>query len=43
MDFCKLSAHEIASGVLSKKWSAEEVLNAHLARIKKHDGKIKIT
>lgn len=40
MDFCKLSAHEIASGVLSKKWSAEEVLNAHLTRIKKHDGKI---
>ena len=40
MDFCKLSAHEIASGVLSKKWSAEEVLKAHLERIKKNDGKI---
>ena len=40
MDFCKLSAHEIASRVLSKKWSAEEVLKAHLERIKKNDGKI---
>ena len=41
MEFYKLSAKEIADGVISKKWSAEEVLAAHLDRIKKYDGKIK--
>lgn len=41
MQFHKLSAKEIAEGVLSRKWRAEEVLSALLERIKKYDGKIK--
>ncbi len=40
MEFHKLSAKDIADGVINKKWSAEEVLSAHLERIKKYDGKI---
>ena len=40
MEFCKLSAAEIAEGVRGKKWTAAEVLEASLERIKKYDGKI---
>lgn len=40
MDFCKLTAKEIAEGVRSKQWTAAEVLEAHLARIKAYDSEI---
>jgi aspartyl-tRNA(Asn)/glutamyl-tRNA(Gln) amidotransferase subunit A len=40
MDFYKLSARQIADGIREKKWTAEEVLDAQLARIKKFDDKI---
>lgn len=39
-DFCKLTAEEISGGVRAKKWSAAEVLEAHLTRIKKYDREI---
>lgn len=38
--FFKLSAKEIADGVRSRKWTASEVLEAHLARIKQYDGEL---
>ncbi len=40
MEFCKMSAAEIAEGVRAKRWTASEVLEACLKRIKKYDGKI---
>lgn len=40
MEFCKLTAREIVAGVRSGRWSAMEVLEAHLRRIKKHDAEI---
>ncbi|MDD4159818.1 MAG: Asp-tRNA(Asn)/Glu-tRNA(Gln) amidotransferase subunit GatA [Synergistaceae bacterium] len=40
MEFYKLSALEIAEGVKNGKWTASEVLSAHLERIKKYDGNI---
>ena len=40
MEFHKLSALEIAVGVKEKRWTASEVLSAHLERIKKFDGRI---
>lgn len=40
MDFCKLTAEEIAEGVRRGKWTAAEVLEAHLARVKAFDGEI---
>ena len=40
MDFFRLSAREIASGVAAKKWSAEAVVRSHLERIKACDGVI---
>lgn len=40
MEFHKLPAHEIAEGVKNGRWTAAEVLSAHLERIKKFDHKI---
>lgn len=40
MDFCKMTAKEIAQGVRGGKWTASEVLEAHLARVKAFDGEI---
>lgn len=40
MEFYKLSAAEIAEGIRAKKWTAAEVLESCLERIKKCDGKI---
>ena len=40
MEFYKLRAKEIAEGVRCKKWTASEVLEAQLERIKKYDAKI---
>lgn len=40
MEFYKLTAKEIAAGVRSGKWSAAEVLEAHLTHIKENDGEI---
>lgn len=40
MDFCKLTAREIADGVRSRKWTAAEVLEAHLTRVKACDREI---
>lgn len=37
MDFYKLSAIEIAEGIVSGKWTAVEILSEHLQRIKKYD------
>lgn len=41
MDFTKLTAVEINDGVRNKKFSAREVVEAHLDRIEKYDGKVK--
>lgn len=39
-DFCALTAKEIADGVRAKKWSAAEVVEAHISRIKQYDHEI---
>jgi aspartyl-tRNA(Asn)/glutamyl-tRNA(Gln) amidotransferase subunit A len=40
MDYCKLSAAEIANGVASGRWRASEVLESLIERVKKYDGEI---
>lgn len=40
MGFCGMTAAEIADGVRAQKWSAVEVLEAHLARVKEYDGQV---
>lgn len=40
MDLFKLTAKEIAEGVRLGKWTATEVLETHLARVKAFDGEI---
>lgn len=40
MEFHKISACEIASGVINKKWTAEEVTAYFISRIKNYDKKI---
>lgn len=37
MNFCKLTVREIAEGVKAKRWTAEDVVKAHIERIKKYD------
>lgn len=39
MEFYKLSAREIADGIHAKKWTAAEVLDSLISRIKKYDKK----
>lgn len=40
MEFCKLTAREIADGVKKGDWTASEVVESHIDRIKKYDREI---